>query len=209
MKWHFISSTHIKHSSRLLATLNMNNFTILFRDNNKHHFGNLRCTLYREAGMVNLSKSNSHLLVFVLDGSLEVSEIFIGRLAAHHLMAINVQKIRSCTCTAGTIILEFIPPPRLTYYLNHCSNAFNASFSTPRPILPELGEWISGELAKTWSEEPTQEELCIQRKSFARIMNRYPPHLLNELYVCFYACASGDCGKCNKEIDSSIYRDKV
>lgn len=178
----------------------MNDYTQLFKDSNELRIGNFRCRYVRDAGVIYLSEECGHPLVFVLAGSLTAHSMMSRTLPAGNLMAINQKKIRECSCTAGTVILEYFSPPRFTYYLDSCSDAFHLPFSEPIPIMPALREWLDGELPRSWQAEPTHDELCVQRKAFARIMTNYPQHVMQELYVCFYACATSNCKDCDKEM---------
>lgn len=178
----------------------MTDYTTLFHDSDILTFGGFRITYHRQGGEVMLSDACSHPLVFVLQGSLTVKGRWQNRTVPQgSLMAVNQKKIQECRCEADTIIIEYLCSPRFVAYLDRCSDTFDESFSHLTPISPALYAWFDGEFATQWPADPSPDELCVQRKAFATIMSSYPQHLLQELYICFYACSTGDCKNCDKD----------
>ena len=170
----------------------------LFGDRDVITVGNFQCKQYRIKEEVTFS-TNKFSIIFVLAGKMTVNSLCHSCvLEAGNLIAINQSKITNCICEDNTIILEYCPSSRLTFFLTHCSSAFDSPYSGVVPILSSLESWINEQLMKDSSLDYSDEDLCNQRKEFAKIMISYPRSQIQELYVVFFACASGDCENCEK-----------
>lgn len=164
------------------------NYKDLFKDQAILAGGNFRCGYYKEGEVVVPEWECRYPMVIVLEGSLVLEyAIFRQHVSTDNLVVIDSKTIKSCKCECDTVLLFYLPTPKLSKYFISCYRAFRKPVSNIVPILPNLREWIDPILLDL-SKNVSHSESFYQsyNRELAEHLMQYPPHLLGELYVPFY-----------------------
>lgn len=167
---------------------------------------NLRCFYYRQGGDTQMICRSRYPMLFVLRGSVEMRcKYTTTKIEAGHMIVFAAQFLTQYRPSEGAVVLIYRPPLRLSALFEQSKQAYEAPCSMVIPILPQLYEWIDRLLeehmqGKVWIGEDAHE----QRRELARVLMSYPPRILGDLHMAFWACAIGDCDKCSQNTPDAI-----
>lgn len=163
---------------------------------------NFCCLCYRERGATRLECGSVYPMLMVLQGGLDMSFGYnTCRIEAGQIVVIDTAALTRYSPAAGTIVLAYRPPQRLSGFFHQCTQTFRTSFSQIVPILPPLWQWIDARLTEyARGIRHTGEAAHEQRRELARIFTAYPRRFLGELYAPFTVCAMGDCDRCREGV---------
>lgn len=163
-----------------------------------------RFSYYKKAGRVTLLAGRRYSFLFVLQGSIKTqNSSHIDIFENHTLAVIDKQKFDICTCTAGTYLLEFLPPKRIDRFFRNASTAFGTSSSEHVAYTEDIDEWIE-QLRNDCLQgiRPCEYSYCLRLR---HLLRRYPDIALGTLVIPLHACAltSGKCSQCKKKCDAA------
>lgn len=163
-----------------------------------------RFSYYEQAGRVILLSERRYCFLFVLQGSIEMQgSCHIEILESHTFAVIDKQQVEICTCTAGTYLLEFLPPKRMDRFFRNASTAFGMPSSEHVAYAEDIAEWIE-QLHNDCLQgiRPSEYSYCIRLR---HLLRQYPSIVLGTLVIPLHACAltSGKCLQCKMKCDAA------
>lgn len=161
-----------------------------------------RFSYYEQAGRVTLLAERRYCFLFVLQGSIKtLNSSHIEIFESHTLAVIDKQQIETCTCTAGTYLLEFQPPKRIDHFFRNASIAFGTSSSEHVAYTEDIEAWIE-QLHNDCLQgiRPSEYSYCFRLR---HLLRQYPDIALGTLVIPLHACAltSGKCLQCKMKCD--------
>lgn len=156
-----------------------------------------RFSYYECAGDVTLLTERRYSFLFVLAGSVKIITLCRTEMFTIHTLAVvDKRQISQLVCTAGTTLLEFIPPKRIDHFFSSASSVFGTSCSEHVPFTPEIEQWIE-QLHNNCllGVRPDEYSYCCQLRALLR---QCPDIVLGTLVIPLYACAlsSKKCAEC-------------
>jgi hypothetical protein len=150
--------------------------------------GNFRYFHYHNAGRILPQWECRYPMLFVLQGML-VMDFSLRHIciAADYFAVLDIEELQSYSCADNTIVVEYMPPVKLSGYFSTCSCAFRTPISTIVPILSPLREWIDSLLQSMAQGRITDLSAPNCSNDLTDCLLKYPVDILGELYVPFYA----------------------
>lgn len=167
--------------------------------------GTPACFSYYElGGKVTLLDERRYSFLFILEGSVRnLGSCHIEKFESRTLAVIDKRQINQCICTAGTSLLEFIPPRRIDYFFRSASSVFGTSCSEHVPFTSEIEHWIEQLRNECLlGRRPDEYSYCCQLRDLLR---QCPDIVLGTLVIPLHACAltSKKCMQCKEKCNDT------
>ena len=157
-------------------------------------------TAYYERRSIRLQSVGRYVFLFILQGSLKCKfPSDMREIVAGNLVVVNKERMQYGWCDCGTVLLEYIPPERLSRLLQTCAEAYRADCSDIVKIAPRLNEWCWRLLAEFYIDVPRDGRFYNERcRQLSSLLLRYRPEKLGDINAPLRACSmrTGACVNC-------------